>query len=817
MPFVSVSSNHQGTGTSSDARGYYSLKLTEGESTLVFSFIGYEEVTKSFSLRQGEVKYLDIRMSTGSVKLEEAEVVSNSRDRAREIMKQVRENRSKHLDSLSNYSLELYQRITLSSELARPSAKDTLNLVKFEAGDSTLQNPFITEILEMKEVQSSLYFKAPLKFEEHISGIKLYEEGEFPDDEDFEKSASVGATVDIGPNVIVPQFQRDDTPWVLFEGADCFNINFYKSLINLEQISDKPVLSPLAGTSAVAYKFDYVGTEFLAGEKTYILKVTPLNSLENLFSGLMWVDAKDYSLRQCNFSVEGALKYCNAINFTFNYGDENSKYVPSQVYIEHSLKDGRRDEVVKVESAIESVNLQPSFEGVKFGTEYKKIDAMAYDQNDEFWNKNRSIALDSTKLVFMSKSDSLKAYYESPDYLHKLDSTFNKITKWAPIMGVGHRNREKGNEWYVEGLLGQINPFGIGGYRHMLPGYFQKDVDDDFTVRISGMVDYGFTNKDIKGRGTLGLTYNTRKFVRTQVMFGDSYDMINNFASIEQTFSRSNYVRTIMAGASQRMEILNGLYAELTFEYQDQLPLNNIEFADWRQFDVEELNTPVEFERYVKSEIRLQAQYRIKQEYYFKGNRKMVTPSKYPELTMLYRKGIPNLFSSEVDFDFIEFGAFQEIELGRFGSTRWNFQFGTFLNKKDLRTLEFKYFRGSDRFLFSDPLNSFQALGPTLNTPNEYIRINGIHHFEGTILNKIPLVRRLKMGLAVGGGSLAIPDSDFYHAEIFAGLEKSFMLFKEQVRMGVYAVNGAATIDSPDLTYKVGFTFYDNFTRKWGY
>ena len=195
----------------------------------------------------------------------------------------------------------------------------------------------------------------------------------------------------------------------------------------------------------------------------------------------------------------------------------------------------------------------------------------------------------------------------------------------------------------------------------------------------------------------------------------------------------------------------------------------------------------------------------------------MVTPSKYPELTFLYRKGIKGLFGSEVDFDFIKVGAFQEIELGRFGSTRWDFEFGSFLNQKDLRVLEYKYFRGSDFFLFSDPLRSFQLLGPTLSTPNEYIKINGIHHFEGTILNKIPLIRRLKMGLAVGAGTLSIPDSGFYHGELFAGVEKSFRLFKEQVRFGFYAVTADNTVDASALRYKVGFTVFDSFTRKWGY
>jgi len=817
LPFVSVLSEDGVSGSFSDVRGFYSIKLANGEHGLTFSFLGYKDVYRTVNLRKGEIITLDIELTLSSVSLEEAEVVSNTRDRAKEIMKLVRQNRSEHLDSLSDFSLNLYQRISLSDEISRPNHKDTLEFHRFEAGDSLSENPFIDRFIEMKEVNSILYFQAPSKYEEHISGIQLYEEGEFPEDDDIEKDVSVGASVDLGPNVIVPQFQRSDAPWVLFEGADCFSINLYRTLLSIDQVADKPVLSPLAATSALTYKFDYEGTEFFLGEKTYLIKVTPLNSLENLFKGLIWFSADDYSIRQFKLELVGAKKYCKAIDFTYSYGSDEFRYVPKQVYIEHSTKVGRRDDVVRVECAIDSVSLEPDFSEVKFGVEYKKIDPLAYDRDAKFWSEKRILELDSSKKVFIQKSDSLEAYYESPEYLHKVDSAFNRINIWAPLIGVGHRNRAKGNEWYVEGLLGQINPFGIGGYRHMLPGYFNKDVNDDFSVRVQGHVDYGFANKDIKGKGTLGFTYNTRKFVRTQVTFGDFYDMINDYASLEQTFSRSNYVRTIMAGASQRMEIINGLYAELTFEFQDQLPLDNFEFADWREFETEELNEPIIFERYLKSEIRLQAQYRFKQEYYFRGNRKMVTPSKYPEITLLYRKGIPDLFNSEVNFDFLELGAFQEIELGRFGSSRWNFEFGTFLNKKNLRSLEYKFFRGSDAFLFSDPLRSFQALGPTLNTPNEYIRINGIHHFEGTILNKIPLIRRLKMGVAVGAGSLAIPDSDFYHAEFFAGLEKSFMLFREPVRMGIYAVNGAATIDSPDLTYKVGFTFYDNFTRKWGY
>jgi hypothetical protein len=195
----------------------------------------------------------------------------------------------------------------------------------------------------------------------------------------------------------------------------------------------------------------------------------------------------------------------------------------------------------------------------------------------------------------------------------------------------------------------------------------------------------------------------------------------------------------------------------------------------------------------------------------------MVIPSKFPVLTLNYRKGINGLFGSEVNFDFLELGAKQEIEVGRLGSTRWEVQLASFINQKDLRVLEYKFFRGSDEVFFSDPLRSFQLLGATLNTPNAYLRANVIHHFEGTILNKIPLIRRLKMGIAIGAGTLNIPDSKFYHAEAFGGVEKSFHLFKQLVRGGIYAVTSENTQESANFTYKVGLTIFEPFTRKWGY
>ncbi|MCB0760869.1 MAG: hypothetical protein KDC12_05050 [Flavobacteriales bacterium] len=425
--------------------------------------------------------------------------------------------------------------------------------------------------------------------------------------------------------------------------------------------------------------------------------------------------------------------------------------------------------------------------------------------------------LKENELKFITESDSISAYYASDEYYAKVDSAFNRLDWWTPLIGYGRKNSKRGTEFYLEGVLSQINPVGIGGYRHRLPGYFNKKFDNDFLLESEGFVDYGFRNKDVKGKAGIGLTYVPEKFVRTFIRAGEYYDRINNYASIEQTFSRSNFARTRMMSIAQRMEIVNGLFAELSFEYSKQSPITDIQLAPWSDDLFGGLNTPVEFEPYVKSELRLDVKYRIGQKYVKRGREKIILGTDYPEINLVYRKGIPGLFNSEVNFDYFEISAKDHWEIGQFGYSKWQLSFGTFLNKNNLRVLEWKYFRGSDRYYFSDPVSSFQLLGPTMSTPNEYLSANYVHHFEGAILGKIPVVRWLKLGLAGGAGALSIPDNGFYHFEAYAGLERNIRIKKQLFRVGVYAVTSDNTLESTNYNWKFGLNFYNTFTKKWEY
>ena len=72
LPFVTVSVEHTTTGTYTDERGIYSLRVHPGEMTLVVSAVGYKTLKRSSVIRQNETQ--DFVLEEDAILLKSVEV-----------------------------------------------------------------------------------------------------------------------------------------------------------------------------------------------------------------------------------------------------------------------------------------------------------------------------------------------------------------------------------------------------------------------------------------------------------------------------------------------------------------------------------------------------------------------------------------------------------------------------------------------------------------------------------------------------------------------------------------------------------------------
>jgi len=851
VPGATIVIKNTYTGVVSDENGQWKLSTHGGKVVLVFSMLGFSTIEKELVVPRSGIS-VETVMQQSVTQLNEALIVADTRDLGKEIMQKVRDRRRLYQNSLDEYQCDVYRKLSqmrdepkMMYDSLKQSKEDSLSQasgsellktpkerrVKRKAArkqrredrrfrkshpDTTIvvmDTARVQHIGSLNELVSNDVVRSGTS-RSLIQAENTYDPNKL---EDF-VYISVGYEEE-GLEVDHMQYVYSN-PYMVFNSSEDWTFNFYDPQLKKEMLCQQPLVSPLSPMAPSLYKFDYAGLDYQDSVKVFKIKVTPLFPNDALFRGYIYVRDSTFDLVEIDLSISPqGLTMVDSFRIHQEYKlIDNVRSVPAVETIEYGIREGRVKMLMTGTSVYSAY--QFSVDSVAFkknSLEMARYEEDALKRDSVWWAGERPFPLLKSESIYSNYVDSLRSVYSGEEFMLKLDSAYNHIDIWSFLFkGISHRDRKHQIEYYIGALPTQINLFGIGGYRHNLSGNFRKRFKNENLIDLDADLSYGFNNSDLRGKAGIGFTYVPQKFVRTYIGFGDYYDMINNNPSITSAFSRSNYARTKMVNVSQRMEIVNGLFAELTFEHSDQQAIKDMQMDSWSNQIFGEINEPIDFDRYIKSELRLNMVYRIRQKYMFKGNRKILLGSTWPDLSFTYRKGIQGLFGSEVDFDYIEFGAKDYVRLNRYGISNWSFMMGSFINRSNLRILENKFFRGSDDFFFSNPMESFQLLGPTLSTSSAFIRGNYIHHFEG-IFDKVPLLGRLKLSVAAGGGFLLMDENHFRHGEFFGGLEKPIRIRRELFKFGVYAVTSDNSITKADFTLKFGISFYNAFRRKWDY
>lgn len=797
VPFAKIRVLNTSYGTVANALGNFQLELRYETYVIHYSAVDFAPHTDTLTIRQ-DVTLVTIVLGNASDLPETVITARSKKDMGREIMQQVIAKRPYFRDRMQQFSCSTYCFTSLERE----------------SPDSLKRDSVITkQKMNITEWNGTSYYKANNRYKDVITGFT-----------DFTEPTLVGGSVIIvtgsmEDNILEPTTSEPTNPYIFVNGIRDADINLFDNQIQVPGLSQRPLISPMASTAFLYYTF-YLESSFYdsTNRKVYEIRVEPRFREEALFEGTLFVRDASWELVSYELGInKGALTFFKEMRLICDFEQIGDRTVPTRREFIYLIREGK----TRINGNIRLMHSDYHFEvedsDRKFWLETTMYTPEALTRDTSYWNAVRPFHLKPEEITFIHQQDSIAKYHASEEYLEQQDSTYNTLKVWDFLFnGVGFRNTFKKQELYIEPLINQVVPFGVGGYRHRLNVSYEKTFRNNHALSLAPQIDYGFHNKDLKGQLGVGYLYNPRRFSKFFVEVGDVYDFLNGYQSIQGTFSPANRVRNRKIEVYHRMELVNGLYFKCGIFYSNRQSIENIDYPAWvNAFGT--FSKPQPFDGYKVFMTDIELSYHFRQQYMLKGNRKIVTSSQWPVVSLQYKKGYPKLFGGQSDFDFVEARLTDEINLHTFGTTEIKLLGGAFLRKNNLRLVENKFFRTSDKLFFSNPVNSLQLLDTALNTANSYLQFTAIHHFNGFFMNKIWLLNRLKLTETIGGSFLAIPDAQFAQAEFYAGLERTFRIKKQLFRIGVYAVTADSAFDKATFHFKVGVNFYDSFHRKWDY
>jgi hypothetical protein len=761
VPFASVFVKGTTRGTSANSEGAYRLNLPAGNYELIFKAIGYGQQSRKIDLAAARV--LDVTLSAETYELKGVNISSGSEDPAYAIVRKAIKKRKSHLKEVNAYTCEVYIK-GLQKLLAAPKkflGRD-LNQLGREIGlDSNRRG-----ILYLSESESKYSFEAPDHVHEEMISSKV--------------SGSNRA--------------------FSFNRASDMVFNFYQNLENLQGLSNRPLVSPIADDALLYYRYKWLGITIENGETVNKIQVIPRREHDPCFEGYIYIlddSWRIYSLdlvitKKANINIVDTLRFSQQF-FPVSEG----KWMQASNKFEFSggLLGFRFGGYFI--SVYKDYDLHPQFNSGEF-KEVLRITRQVNKIDSNYWNKERPVPLTAEEKTDYQKKAILAEKRESKPYLDSLDRVNNKLNPVNLFLtGYTYFDRYHFQSVHFNSLLGALNFNTVQGFVFDYGVTYVHRTDstdsrlsgfDNHNFIVSAKAGYGFSNR--VATGSAGVIFPIRDFTVNINGGSDIVDLNNQspisplLNSFHSLFQRKNYEKLYQkqfASGTLGGRIAGGWQASLTAEFADRKSLPNTSTYSFvhpanRQYtsnnpftpNVETLLFPEN--KSFKITFRTTYDFSNKYETYPIGRRYL--PSPYPTIGFTFIKAVKDVFGSDADYSRASFDiGKQNISMGMFGRTSFYAEAGKFFDVKRIYYPDYKQFEGLEGTFYRPTLNRFLLLNYYLySAPDQYVEGHLEHNFSGFITNKLPGIRKLKLQEIVDFNYLDTPQLKNY-GEIGFGLQ----------------------------------------------
>ena len=721
LPYVTLLFKGTNIITRTDADGKFTISSPGNYSELQFSFVGYG--TKIIAIKPGEVQTIAVKLDAESTSLNEVVISSGKRPAYK---------------NKNNPAVELIRKVIDHKNANRMESYDQVEYKQYEKMVFSMSN--ISEKFKNKRIFRKYQFLFDEQDSTKIGGkniLPIFIQEKLSQNY-YNKNPEKNKTIVLGDKSV-----NYETPLIDSKGLSQYFERMYADVDiyanNISLVSNQ-FLSPIADGAPTFYKFFITDTIKSHSPQLIELSFIPRNNTDLLFEGKIYVTMDgNYAVQDAFLTVNKNinLNFVRALEVKLNFekNTANRYYLnKTNLLVDFGINKNKGGGftgvriVTLTDYQINKKRTDDIFQGPKL-----VVLQEAEKRSDDFWLKNRTDTLSAGDLKIYKNVDTLKNM-----------SSFKKTMDLITLLFAGYKD-------FGPFEVGPVNTFysfnNVEGLRLRLGGRTTPALSKRYYFET--YTAYGF--KDEKWKYFLSGTYslnNKSIYSFPQSYLRASFQRDTKIPGQELQFvQEDNFLLSFKRGENNMM-LYNDIYkVEYMKEFENHFSYN-ISFKKWSQkhggalyFNnildggsniINSINT---------SEIGLAFRYAKNERFYQGKIYRTPIVDKYPVFNLRYTAGLKGVLDGEYNYHKFNASIDKRFYLSQLGYSDVTVEGGYIFGKVPFPLLSIH--RANQTYAYQ--LNSYNLMNFLEFVSDHYASLNIDHNFNGFFLNKIPLIKKLKL------------------------------------------------------------------------
>ncbi|PZX46407.1 DUF5686 and carboxypeptidase-like regulatory domain-containing protein [Algoriphagus chordae] len=703
IPFASVLLKGSTVGISTDFEGNYILEARSLTDSITVSYLGY--ITAVKALQQVAEQTVNFQLKPSDFEME-AFVFEAGENPAFEVIRQAVD-RKKDFDKreIPAYQTKNYTKIEIdidhvSEEFTRRKAVQKVTAVLDSI--KQLTNDEGEKILPVffSETLSKYYFRSNPELRKEV----------------VEKTKVTGVGI------------TDGSTTSQITGSAFQEYNFYRNWLS---IVGKEFVSPIADGWKQFYDYDLLDSVLVGKDSCYLLKVYPLREQDLAFTGTIWINKETYALKQVDLTIpkEANLNFIERIKIQQEMTPTSAgPLIPTKTRVQ--IKIGQITPktaglLAKFYMSADSIQIgepQPK----SFFNQQVTLSPGYDDATEEFWKDNRQDILTEEEIAVLQMVDTLKRI-----------PIVRFFSEGLKFFGTGYLDVGKIDLGPWPGFFNVNN---IEGVR--LGMGFRTNIKFSPKWLFSGYMGYGFKDEELKYTASVTRILDRMHWTSISLSTQKEIDQVGlEISSLEgnSVFLAASRFGTLRRPYFSRLHKLN-FQREFFKGFLMYSDMSFLKFDPLYDFYYLEKGTGEYKSSFETTEAKFGLRYGRDEVILINDNqRTSLGPLRWPIFDLSYAKGMRWL-GGDISYSKLNLYIYQRLNVGMFGVSRYEFDAAKVFGEVPYPIM--KNHLGNETLFYTSA--AFNTMNFNEFASDQYASLRYRHYFEGFLLNKVPLVKKLK-------------------------------------------------------------------------